>query len=462
MNLLLNRQICKRARLARDVRFDGRFFTAVKTTGIYCRSVCPASPPLEKNVEYYDSAISAAQAGFRPCLRCRPDSAPGSWPWLGAQSTFQRALDLIHAGVLQSATVVQLSHRLGISDRYLRDLFQKNLGTSPRKYAIYQQCLFAKKLLHETNLSITNVAYASGFNSVRRFNEALRQQIGLTPREIRNSNKSVANGLVLKLYYRPPYAWRLLHEFYANRLIPGLEWIDGDQYSRTIRYGDTRGYFSIAPNPDRHNLNLILHLNEYQNLNSITQRVKMLFDVDAPIDRIDSQLEPIVGKVLRYHTGLRIPGTWSIFEAGVRAILGQQVSVFQARKLVLAMVENLGDGITFPGLSERRLFPKPEIIIDNSLAFFRMPQARKDTLRRLAEHMLTAKDPNDVDQWSAIKGIGPWTVNYVKLRAVKAPDIWMAGDAGLKNALQQTGLNIDLAAARPWLSYLTFQLWSQL
>ncbi len=451
-----------KARLTRDARFDGVFFTAVKSTGIYCRPICPANAPHEKNVEYHESAISAAQSGYRPCLRCRPDSAPQSCAWLGSETTFQRGLNLIQQGALQEQSMQELSKRMGISDRYLRELFQNKLGTSPKKYAIYQQCLFAKQLLHDSSLSISDIAYASGFNSVRRFNEAIKQHLSLTPREIRRRDSSEVGGLNLQLSYRPPYAWPEMFEFLKKRLIPGLEWADDNRYSRTIQYYTTYGHFTISAKPDKHLFNLNLYLNEYRYLNVIVARLRILFDVDAPIADIDQQLSAEIGRFVDYKRGLRVPGIWGNFEAGIRAILGQQVSVAAARNLVTTFVDELGVELTSDDDSSRKLFPTPEAVVNNPLEFLRMPGARKDTIRRLAEHFITAEDPDDIDAWLDLKGIGPWTANYVKLRATKDPDIWLAGDLGLKNAIKALGREPDLERTRPWRSYLTFQMWNQL
>jgi AraC family transcriptional regulator of adaptative response / DNA-3-methyladenine glycosylase II len=460
------------ARKARDARFDGLFFTAVKSTGIYCRSICPAKAPLEKNVEYHHSAISAAKSGFRPCLRCRPDSAPQSCAWLGSETTFRRALSLVQQGVLQEHSLQTLAERLGISDRYLRQLFQCNLGTSPKKYAIYQQCLFAKQLLHDSKLSISDIAFASGFNSVRRFNEAIKQQLNLTPSEIRKSQADKLSGdslaLELRLNYRPPYAWQEMLGFLNKRVIPGLEWASDNRYSRTIEFATSKGYFTISANPEKHRFDLQLQLNEYQYLAPIMQRIRLMFDVDAPIAQIDQQLFSEVGRWINYLPGLRVPGLWSPFEAGIRAILGQQVSVAAARNLVTLFVEELGAPLDIKGMQAidgsltPRLFPEPSAVINHSLDFFRMPQSRKDTVRRLAQHFLSADDAGDIDAWLDIKGIGPWTVNYVKLRATKDPDVWLAGDVGLKNAIKSLGREPDLELTRPWRSYLTLQMWNQL
>jgi len=451
-----------KARLARDARFDGVFFVAVRSTGIYCRPICPANQPLERNVEYHPSAISAAKAGFRPCLRCRPDSAPHSCAWQGNTTTFERGLDLIQQGALHNQPVTQLAERLGVSDRYLRELFQNRLGTSPKKYAIYQQCLFAKKLLHESGLTITEIAFAAGFNSVRRFNEAMKQQIGLAPRDIRKQNRHQGHGLTLKLYYRPPYAWQNIMAFLQSRVIDGLEWSTDGGYGRTISYQQTEGYFEVTIHPSQHRFDLSIYLSDYQHLRPITQRVRTLFDVDAPIAEIDKQLSVQLRDFLEYQPGLRIPGIWSTFEAGVRAVLGQQVSVSAAQKLVTLFVQNLGKEVSYHGVPASYLFPEPKVVVNDSLDFFRMPQSRKDTIRRLAKHFLTASDPDDIDDWLALKGIGPWTINYVKLRAGKDPDVWLLGDAGIKNAIKLLGGEPNLELTRPWRSYVTFQMWNQL
>ena len=462
MTLLKNSKRFERARRAKDARFDGLFFIAVKTTGIYCRPICPANSPLEKNVEYHDTAISAAQAGFRPCLRCRPDSAPQSCAWRGSQTSFHRALSLIQEGALQQGSINTLATRLGISDRYLRELFENNLGTSPKKYAIYQQCLFAKQLLHESNLPITQIAYAAGFNSVRRFNEAMKEQLGLTPREIRKSEDAVASTLKLKLFYRPPYAWSHCLQFLNTRLIPGLEWIEGDTYNRTIQFGETKGYFSITNRAKQHFLELRLHLNDYRSLNPITQKIKSLFDIDAPVARIDQHLRSELGSAFDYLPGLRIPGIWNNFEAGVRAILGQQVTVTQAQKMVASVIEELGEDLKIDKNINKKLFPGPNRVADHSLDFLRMPRARRETLRSLARYFQSADDPDNIDNWLSIKGIGPWTINYVKIRGSKDPDVFLAGDAGVNNALKELTTIPNLDDTKPWRSYLTFQLWNQL
>jgi len=460
-----------KARLTRDARFDGVFFTAVNTTSIYCRPICPANPPKEQNVEYHLTAISAAEAGCRPCLRCRPDSAPNSNAWQGTDTTVRRAIKLINDGALQNQSLSALADRLGVSTRHLRALFQEKLGTSPKKYALYQQCLFAKQLLHDSPLSISDVAFAAGFNSVRRFNEAMQERLALSPSDIRKqplmNNDRHQSSIQLNLHYRQPYAWNHLLDFLRKRLISGLEWAGKNYYGRTITTASAKGWFEIQHSDDTPCLELRIELSDLRELYSTTQRLRELFDLDAPIEDIDQQLQTSLNGVIDYLPGLRVPGVWAGFEAGVRAILGQQVSVKQAHSLVTKLVHELGEpeSLNRPNKdspSACYYFPTPDAVAASDLAFFRMPQARKDTLRRLAEHVMVAEQADDYDQWLALKGIGPWTVNYVKLRAAKDPDVWLAGDAGVKNALKSIDSEIDIEAAQPWRSYLVMQLWNHL
>ena len=408
------------------------------------------------------------RAGFRPCLRCRPESAPHSPAWQGVQTTLKRAINLIHSGVLQTDSLEGLAARLGISSRHLRDLFQQSLGVSPKRYAIYHQCMFAKQLLHNSGLPITDIAFSSGFNSVRRFNEAMQQYIGLSPSQIRKSEVSQNKGLRFLLSYRTPFVWSHMFEFLKRRVIRGLEWCSDTSYGRSIRYGHGMGYFEVRDDRKNSRLIVTLEFDQPEGYLSINQRLRQLFDVDADIDTIDAHLQSELANVskgtneplLNYLSGLRIPGIWSTFEAGVRAILGQQVSVGAAQKLVEILVDQLGQSL--PSRASTKLFPEPEDVLNSSLDFFRMPQSRKDTLHRLAQHFIDSPDPENIDEWLHLKGIGPWTVNYVKLRGIKDPDVWLAGDAGINNALKEVGDLGKVEHFSPWRSYLTFQLWNQL
>ncbi|WP_148255375.1 AlkA N-terminal domain-containing protein [Aidingimonas lacisalsi] len=455
---MLDPQYCRQARLARDARFDGRFFTAVTSTGIYCRPICPATPPQERNVRYFESAVAAAEAGFRPCLRCRPDSAPGSPAWKGVDTTLERALRLIDGGALQQGSLSELCARLGIGDRYLRHLFHGRFGVSPKSYALYQQCLFAKQLLHQTHLPVTDVAYASGFRSLRRFNDAFKTRVGLAPRELRRRAGAPSAALSLELAYRPPYAWQTLRDFYASRAIDGLEWIDDDVYGRTITWGTTQGHFTAIHRPERHVFDVALTLNDLGSLAPIVRRIRRLLDLDADSTLIEAHLakalpdQPLV-------EGLRLPGIWSPFEAGVRAILGQQVSVTAARGLTTRLVAELGETAGDIDGKPCRHFPEPATIAASPLDFLGMPDTRRQTLRRFATWHAGSEDSDDTHAWTALKGIGQWTADYAAMRGHSHPDIWLAGDLGIQKALPALH-NADPQCAAPWRSYLTLQLWS--
>ncbi|WP_081696333.1 DNA-3-methyladenine glycosylase 2 family protein [Litchfieldella anticariensis] len=457
---MLDPDLCRQARLSRDARFDGRFFIAVKTTGIYCRPICPATPPKESNVVYFDSAVAAAQAGFRPCLRCRPDSAPDSPAWRGTQTTLERALRLIDEGALQEGSLSCLCERLGIGERYLRRLFQQRFGVAPKAYALYRQCLFAKQLLHQTTLPVTDIAYASGFRSLRRFNDAFKAQIGLTPREVRRESTERSPELILRLAYRPPYAWESLRDFFISRHIEGLEWVDERHYGRCIAWGEARGHFTAEHRPDRHDFLVRLELDDLRMLSPVVRRIRRLLDLDADTSVIETHLTQALPG-LPLIEGLRLPGVWSLFEAGIRAILGQQVTVAAARRLVTTLVATLGEPACESEGQVRYHFPTPSQIAGSDLTFLKMPESRRETLRRFASfYRQQADSADEPSTWTALKGIGQWTADYATMRGAGDPDIWLAGDLGVKKALPSLNSH-DPAGAAPWRSYLTLQLWSQ-
>jgi len=454
---MLNATVCQKARLSRDPRFDGKFFTAVKTTGIYCRTICPVFPPKEKNVLYFATAVECANAGFRPCLRCRPDSAPDSSAWKGVSTTLERAINLINEGALQNGSLPLLAERLGISDRYLRQLFTKHIAMSPKAYALYQQCLFAKQLLHQTDLPITQIALASGFASVRRFNDCFQSQLKLTPTQMRKSGGSQASGLQLKLYYRPPYNWSNMQNTLSSRAISGLEWCDEQSYGRTIEWLGCVGRFTAKHNEHSHFFDVSIELNNLKYLKPVIHNIRRILDLNVDMQAVEQDMQSCFPDDFIINSGIRLPGIWSLFEAGVRAVLGQQISVVAARNLVEVLVHSLGEKI-----EDNWLFPTPESIVSSDLAFFKMPGSRKQTLRNLAQHYIDNDKPNDPKEWLNLKGIGPWTVEYSQLRGLSEPDIFLAGDLGVKKAMVNLKPDIDIEQAAPWRSYLTFQLWSQL
>ncbi len=447
----------KKARLSRDPRFDGVFFVGVTSTGIFCRPICPARLPKEPNVRYFTTAFEAANQGFRPCLRCRPDSAPGSNPWKGTETVFDRALQLIDHGFLSEHTLQQLTEKLGVSDRYLRKLFQHYLGASPKQYALFQQCLFAKQLLHQSSMRITDVALASGFNSVRRFNDCFKQAMGLRPSDIRQGS-TADDSITLTLHYRPPYDWQSVLSFLQTRAIPGLEWTvnqgaSNEGYGRTFALEGVTGRFEIAPADREHALAVSLQLDNHKKLRQVIENIRRVFDLNANSRIIDGQLSQLLPSQ-HFVEGLRIPQIWELFEAGVRAILGQQVSVKAAHNLVTRLVENLGEPMEQGGV----LFPTAQKVLDSSLGFLKMPQSRHDSLRRFAEWYLR-QTHHPISSLLDIKGIGPWTVDYIRLRGLGETDVWLGSDLGVKNALKKHDIEIDTEAAKPWRSYLTFHVW---
>jgi len=459
----MDNTIFQQARLSRDARFDGQFFTAVKTTGIFCRPICPAPAPKESNVEYFTTSVSAAEHGYRPCLRCRPDAAPDSFAWKGKNTSFERALTLINEGALSSQSISQLSDRLGISSRYLNTLFQDNLGTSAKNYAQHQQLMFAKSLLQQTSMSVTEVAFASGFNSLRRFNDCFQTKLKLTPSSLRKNKGAATDTISLFLSYRTPYAWSQLRDFLQYRAISPIERVSTNSYGRSFTWpstngdGDgesTHGDFTATHNADKHGFNVEISISDISYLMPIVRNIRRILDLDAAIQSIDKQLLTIEGLNKKICSGLRLPGTWNLFEAGVRAILGQQISVAGALKLVATLVQHYGKK-----QGELTLFPLPKDLLNGNLNELKMPASRRATLLNLAQFMV--KNPHATpDEWLQLKGIGPWTVDYAKMRGLSDPNIWLGGDLGIKKALTEQGMILNPDNASPWQSYLTFQVWN--
>ncbi|WP_343847652.1 DNA-3-methyladenine glycosylase 2 family protein [Bowmanella denitrificans] len=448
---MMNQQVYQRARLSRDRRFDGRFFVAVKTTGIFCRPICPAVAPKEENVEYYPMAELAMQAGYRPCLRCRPDSSPQSWAWKGVETSVERALKLL--AQYPELSLADIADKLGVTDRYLRKLFQQRLGIAPKRYQLFRQLLQAKQLLHQTNLNVEQVALACGFQSSRRLQDNFRQYLQLSPGQIR-SNATGQQSMQIQLNFRPPYNWPMLRDFLALRAVPGTEWVTENSYARLFRLASCSGYFCAEYQPQQHGFNVRLDLDDMSQLTTVLGQIRRVLDLDADSQVISERMLSAGIQPDHLVEGLRLPGVWCAFEAGCRAILGQQVSVKAAIGQVTLLVETLGDS------TERgRWFPTPEVVAEADLSFLRMPASRRDTLQRFAHYWATIGEPLDADELLHLKGIGPWTVNYMKLRGYSQPDIWLDTDLVIKKQLLQQAVDDSLVA--PWRSYLTFQLWSQ-
>jgi len=450
---------CDRARLARDARFDGRFFIGVTTTGIYCRPVCPAPSPKTKNIRYFPSAAAAAEAGFRPCLRCRPEASPGTPAWLGASATVSRALKLIGESALDDGGVDDLAERLGIGSRHLRRLFLRYLGATPVAVAQTRRVHFAKKLIDETSLPMTQVAMASGFGSVRRFNATFRELYGRSPRELRNGHARAAEAGVytFRLGYRPPYDWESLIEFLAARAIPGVEFVTPLEYRRTISMDGHAGSIAVRPVAGKNNLDLQIRYPGAAALFRIVERVRRIFDLGADPAEIDRCLkrDTSLKSLIIERPGVRVPGCFDPFEMSVRAILGQQISVKGASTLAGRIVEKFGTAC-----DAGRLFPSPETLAEADFAAIGLTTQRARTIRELARAVATRQmrfdSSLDVDAFeekiTQISGIGPWTAQYIAMR-LGEPDAFPAGDLHLRRVPGESD------AWRPWRAYAAFYIW---
>jgi len=474
--------VCYRAIATRDARFDGRLFTGVKTTGIYCRPICPARTPRRENVTFWPSAAAAQQAGYRPCLRCRPEISPDAAAWRGTSNTVSRALALIAEGGLDGddASLHALCERLGVGERQLRRLFDKHLGAPPIAVAQTRRVLFAKQLIQETSLTMAAVADASGFGSVRRFNDAFRKLYRRSPRELRRRAPAALSTVTLRLGYRAPYDWDAILAFLGARSIAGVELIEKNTYRRTIEVGGAFG--SIAVAPGKSCLEATIRFPKVTALLAIVARLRRLFDLDADIAAIgahlsgDSALAPLIAR----RPGLRTPGAWDGFELAVRAILGQQITVVGARLLAVKLVARAGTDIA-PDLSgdERlaRVFPSARRMAKSDLSTLGMPKARIAALTALAEAV--AADPKLIEpagsceetiaRLLALPGFGPWTAQYWALRALRDSDAFPAADVALLRSplVAEDGKRPSpkalLARAeswRPWRAYAAQHLWT--
>ncbi len=469
----------ERARISRDPRFDGRFFVGVRTTGIYCRPVCPAVTPKRQNVEIFTTAAAAGEAGYRPCLRCRPECAPGSPAWNGTSTTVRRGLKLIANGALERDGVEGLAERLGVTDRHLRRLFQKHIGASPQAIAHTQRLHFAKSLIDQTNLRMADIAVAAGFGSTRRFNDAVRNTWGRAPRELRKlraSDRSTET-LSIKLPCHKPYDWPLICGFLGNRAIPGVESAAGGVFRRLLRVDDEAVLISVVDNGD--GLTATVQGATPASLFKVVQTIRDAFDVDAPIREIMDVLsvDPQLKRLARQFPGIRVPGAFDRFEQIVRAILGQQVSVKAATTLAGRIAERYGERAEgeFGGLD--RLFPTPEKLARGRLETLGITSGRAAAIRRVASAVSRgelALDPAGnlaefVDTFTSIKGIGDWTAQHVLMRGMKDPDAFPASDLGIIKALSEPGgarISPREAAERsrafsPWRAYAALLLWHE-
>lgn len=470
---------CEIARLSRDARFDGVFFTAVLTTRIYCRPVCTARAPKAENVVYYASAAAAQAQGFRPCLRCRPELAPGNLLWSHSEHLVTRALKLINEGFLADHPLDALAERLNVGARQLRRLFVKYLGAPPIAVHATQRLLFAKQLLTETALSITDVALASGFGSVRRFNSAFAEANHAEPRAFRRSPAIRADAaMVLRLGYRPPYDFKAVLGFLFNRALPGIESVDAQSYQRVFGPAQSPGWLRVSAAPaGQHALRLELYNVAPAQLLNVVTRIRRMFDLDADPQAIAHTLgaSPSLAPLVERYPGLRLPGGWDGFEVAVRAVLGQQVSVAAARTLASRIVQRFGTPVEMPGIPGlNRLFPAAQQLADAHLDQLGITQARIHTIRGIARALIDGQVDFAVEQpletfirrWVQLPGIGEWTAHYIAMRVLKHPDAFPAADLILRREANPDGAPLstktllELAESwRPWRAYSVMYLW---
>jgi AraC family transcriptional regulator of adaptative response / DNA-3-methyladenine glycosylase II len=472
----LDADVCYRAVTSRDPRFDGRFFTGVESTGIYCRPVCPARTPRRDNVRFFACAAAAAEAGFRPCKRCRPETSPGTPAWMGSSATVSRALRLISEGFLDSAGVDELAGVLGVGARHLRRLFDEHLGASPRSVALTRRVHFARALLDQTPLPITEIAFSAGFSSVRRFNDAFRKVFETSPSRVRTG---VGAGgapvtLRLRLPFRPPLDWEALIEFHRARAIPGVEAV-ATTYRRSVEVDGTAGEIEVHPPGEGNYVHLVVSAGLSRSLSRVVERVRRVFDLDADPSGIAAHLERDRGlaALVRRRPGLRVPGAWDGFEVAVRAIVGQQVSVAGAATILGRIVERYGRAVEL-GNGVTRLFPTPERLARARLSRAGVTPGRERAICALARAVcdgdVDLRRPaalgDTVDRLTSIEGIGAWTAHYVAMRGCGDPDAFPAGDMHLMRAANaalgartEAALVERAAAWRPWRAYAAIHLW---
>jgi len=473
----LDPELCYRVLVSRDRRFDGRFFMGVLTTGIYCRPGCPARIPAQRNVRFYTTAAAAEAEGFRPCLRCRPETAPGSAAARGTHATVTRALRLIDEGALDEGSVETLASRLGVTDRWLRQLFARQLGASPLDVAQTRRAHLARRLLDETRLPLAEVALAAGFAGERQLRRAVQHTFRRPPSALRGAGAAARDAaLTLRLPARAPFDAAPLLAFMAARAIPGVETVERGDYRRSVVLDGVQALLEVEAMRDGVTLRLTPPVPRA--LPRVVARVTRIFDLDADAAAIAAHLsaDPLLRRALRGRA-VRVPGAWDAFEVGVRGLLGQQVSVAAARTLAGRLVRLCGAPLIAPRGVITHAFPTPAAVAAAPLERLGLPRARAAALRGFARAVaggtLDLEELRDLDdaveQLTALPGIGDWTAHYLAMRGLAEPDALPASDLGVRKALihrgHMPGVRDVIARAerwRPWRSYAVFALWTSL
>ncbi|MGW1816756.1 AlkA N-terminal domain-containing protein [Streptomyces sp. NPDC002125] len=472
---------------SRDARFDGEFFFAVSTTGIYCRPSCPASTPKRQNVTFHPTAAAAQGAGYRACRRCRPDAVPGSADWNARADLVGRAMRLIGDGVVDREGVAGLAARLGYSARQVQRQLNAEVGAGPIALARAQRAHTARVLMQTTGLRAAEVAFAAGFSSVRQFNDTVREIYALTPGELRAarpgrssrfgsvSAADGAGGVPLRLAHRGPYAAAEIFDHLAARALAGVEEMAGGRgdrlYRRTLRLPHGTGIAEVGERLGDGWLECRLHLSDLRDLTTATQRIRRLFDLDADPHAVAERLgaEPALAPLVALRPGLRAPGAVDAHELTIRAVLGQQVSVAAGRALGGALVAARGTPLRTPSGALTHTFPEPSALAGEDLRELGMPESRRAALRGVAAALAEGRiglDPGaDRDRAEkellGLRGVGPWTAGYVRMRALGDPDVLLTGDVAVLAGMRHTGADaVDAEAWRPWRTYATHHFWN--
>ncbi len=470
---------CYRAIESKDARFDGWFFTAVRTTNIYCRPRCPARTPYRKNVEFLPTAAAAQRAGYRACKRCRPDTSPGSPEWDPRGDVVARAMRLIADGVIDRDGVGGLAIRLAYSERQINRLLVAEVGAGPLALARAQRAQSARVLIETTDLTFADVAFASGFSSIRQFNDTIREVFAVTPTELRHRRNIVAEPgtVTVRLAARPPFDGARLLEFLALRAVTGVEEVVDGSYRRSLALPHGTGVITVTPAAD-HVIGAF-RLDDLRDLNAAVARTRRLFDLDADPTSVDAalQADPVLAPLIARRPGLRVPGHPDGTELVTRAVIGQQVSVAGARTVAAQLTRRFGKPLDAPAGSITHLFPDAATLATVDAAEYPMPRARGSALRTVALAIADGElmiDPGaDRDDLRArlvaLPGVGPWTAEYVLMRAVGDPDAFMPTDLGVRRAFEANELDARPRAVlsraeawRPWRAYANAHLWASL
>lgn len=470
---------CYRAIQSRDARFDGRFFTGVTSTGIYCRPICPAQTPRPQNVRFYPSASAAEAAGFRACRRCRPDVAPHSPDWNVRADLVGRALRLIAEGAVDTDRISGLAPRLAVSPRHLHRELRAEVGAGPLALARTRRTQTARLLIDQTSMPLSEIAFVAGFGSIRQFNDSMRVAFGCNPTDLRRKTEPGLAGrgeITLRLSHRLPLDAASLLAYLGRRAVPGIEAVVDGQYRRTVALGRSAGTIELEPVAGKGIVLLRLRLDDLRDLALVVLRCRGLFDLDVDPAAVSDVLsaDPILAPIVAARPGLRVPGAVDGWEIAVRAVLGQQVSVTAARTLAGRLVAALGELLPEPELDLTHLFPQPEAMAEADLSMLGITRARAETLRGLAAAVAggdiildRGADREEIEtQLLALPGIGRWTASYVAMRALGNPDAFLPTDLGVRRAAEGLGLDPrpqhlgEYAERwRPWRAYAVLYLW---